>query len=225
VAVVASEVISRNQRQRTPPVPDTATDSRSPVPGHRGRSRTGSLRRTSGRFSDRVSDSEQHHVTEHHHPWWRGLPARAKTTRVRGRTTGRMPVTPWVAAAGTATATAAAPGLGAVTGTGHGHRSRAEAMRVTWFSDHRPAVAFGACRASAPARRPAVAWCVHSTRSITATAGRLDGLLARWSTLFREAIPGGAPHGIVPIQTRTLAAQCRVLHARRCANPRAQRGS
>jgi hypothetical protein len=47
-------------------------------------------------------------------PWWRGLPARAKATRLRSSnpTTGRMPVAPWAAAAGTATAAGAATAAG-----------------------------------------------------------------------------------------------------------------
>jgi hypothetical protein len=83
--------------------------------------------------------------------------------------------------------------------------------------DHRPAVAFGARRASDPARRPAVATVDRVTRTVSATSGRLGGLLGGCGALLREAIPGEAPHGIVPIRTRTLSAQCRVLHARRCA--------
>jgi hypothetical protein len=62
-------------------------------------------------------------------------------------------------------------------------------------------------------------------RSISATSGRLDGLLGGCDALLRGAIPGGAPHGIVPNETRTPTAQCRVLHARRGANLRAQRGT
>jgi hypothetical protein len=89
---------------------------------------------------------------------------------------------------------------------------------------HRPAVTFGAHRASAPARRPAVACGVRGPRSFSATAGRLDGLLGGCGACLRDASPGGAPHGVVPIETRTLAAQYRVLHARRCANYRANRG-
>jgi hypothetical protein len=54
---------------------------------------------------------------------------------------------------------------------------------------HRPSVAFGACRASAPARRPAVACGVCDPRSVSATAGRLDGLLGRFNPLLRQAPP------------------------------------
>jgi hypothetical protein len=54
---------------------------------------------------------------------------------------------------------------------------------------HRPAVAFGACRASAPARRPAVACGVRGPRSVSATFGRLDGLLGGCGALFRGALP------------------------------------
>jgi hypothetical protein len=89
---------------------------------------------------------------------------------------------------------------------------------------HRPPVAFGARRASAPARRPTMARNVHHPRAIPATSGRLDGLLGGCGALLREAIPGGAPHGIVPIETRRLAARYRVLPARRCASSRAQGG-
>jgi hypothetical protein len=52
-------------------------------------------------------------------------------------------------------------------------------------SKHRPAVAFGARRASAPARRPAVARVGHFTRAVAATSGRLDGLLAGGDALVR----------------------------------------
>jgi hypothetical protein len=58
---------------------------------------------------------------------------------------------------------------------------------------HRPSVAFGACRAWAPARRPAVASSVCRPRTASATSGRLDGLLAGWSALLRGALPEGAP--------------------------------
>jgi hypothetical protein len=54
-------------------------------------------------------------------------------------------------------------------------------------SHHRPAVAFGARRASAPARRPAVACGVRFPRSVSATSGRLDGLLGGCDALLREA--------------------------------------
>jgi hypothetical protein len=90
--------------------------------------------------------------------------------------------------------------------------------------DHRPAVAFGARRASAPARRPAAATVDRVTRTVSATSGRLGGLLGGYGALLREAIPGGAPHGVVLVETRKLAAQHRVLHARRCARSRAQGG-
>jgi hypothetical protein len=103
-------------------------------------------------------------------------------------------------------------------GVGHGPRrcgSLASPM-------HRPAVTFGARRASAPARRPAVACDVRRPRGIRATSGRLDGLLGGCGAVLREATPGGAPHGIVPIETRIRAAQYRVLHARRYATFRAQ---
>jgi hypothetical protein len=58
---------------------------------------------------------------------------------------------------------------------------------------HRPAVAFGACRASAPARRPAVAWSVRHPRTAPATAGRLDGLLGGCGALLRHAPPEDCP--------------------------------
>jgi hypothetical protein len=54
---------------------------------------------------------------------------------------------------------------------------------------HRPAVAFGAFRASAPARRPPVARVGHLTRALAATSGRLDGLLGGRDALFRVAKP------------------------------------
>jgi hypothetical protein len=132
----------------------------------------------------------------------------------------------------------AAPGTGAVTETGHGPRFRCRSRRPDTVLGsgvghgrgrfggfgsplHRPSVTFGARRASVPARRPAVAGGVRRPRSITATSGRLDGLLGGCDALLRHAIPGGARHGIVPIETRTAAAQYRVLHARRCAISRA----
>jgi hypothetical protein len=96
-------------------------------------------------------------------------------------------------------------GFGARGGTGDGP------------SVHRPAVTFGARRASLPARRPAVARGVRRPRSVSATSRRLDGLLGGCDARSRKAIPGSAPHGIVPIETRTPAAQYRVLHARRYA--------
>jgi hypothetical protein len=61
---------------------------------------------------------------------------------------------------------------------------------------HRPAVAFGACRASAPARRPAVAWCVQRPHAGSATSGRLDGLLGGCDALLRHGIPG-EPHTVL----------------------------
>jgi hypothetical protein len=70
---------------------------------------------------------------------------------------------------------------------------------------------------SPPLRLAALRW-----RGAVAS-GCLDGLLGGCHALLRHAIPGGAPHGIVRIQTRTPVAQYRVLHARRCANSRAQR--
>jgi hypothetical protein len=71
-------------------------------------------------------------------------------------------------------------------------------------SIHRPSVAFGARRASAPARRPAVARVGRLTRAVVATSGRLDGLLAGCDALLREAIPGGAPLENVPVQPRSV---------------------
>jgi hypothetical protein len=88
---------------------------------------------------------------------------------------------------------------------------------------HGPRRCGGACRAFVPARRPAVARVDLLTRTVSATFGRLDGLLGGCGNLLRQAIPGGAPHGIVPIGTRTQSAQYRVLHARRCATSRALR--
>jgi hypothetical protein len=66
-------------------------------------------------------------------------------------------------------------GFGARGGTGDGP------------SVHRPAVTFGARRASPPARHPAVAWGVRRTQSVTATSGRLGGLLGGCGALLREA--------------------------------------
>jgi hypothetical protein len=81
---------------------------------------------------------------------------------------------------------------------------------------HRPAAAFGARRAFTPARRPAVPLSVLPSRSPSATSGRLGGLLRDRCPLLRGTRPEGAPRGIVPIETQTLAAQYRVPHARRC---------
>jgi hypothetical protein len=69
---------------------------------------------------------------------------------------------------------------------------------------HRPAVAFGARRASVPARRPAVAWSVCDPRTTSATSGRLDGLLGSCDALLRHAIPGGAPLENVPKHARSV---------------------
>jgi hypothetical protein len=69
-----------------------------------------------------ISTTRERRVPDHHQPWWRGLPARAKANRLRsnGPTTGRMPTAPWAAAAGAATGSAA----GAATGTGAGSANR-----------------------------------------------------------------------------------------------------
>jgi hypothetical protein len=67
---------------------------------------------------------------------------------------------------------------------------------------HRPAVAFGAGRASVPARRPAVARDVCPARVISATSGRLDGLRGGCDALLRYAIPEGAPLENVPLPAR-----------------------
>jgi hypothetical protein len=67
---------------------------------------------------------------------------------------------------------------------------------------HRPAVTFGAHRASAPARRPAVACSIGHPRRISATSGRLDGLLGGCGALLRYAIPEGAPLENVPLPAR-----------------------
>jgi hypothetical protein len=55
------------------------------------------------------SGTRERRVPEDHQPWWRGLPARARTTRLRSSdpTTGRMPAEPWAGATGTATAAGA----------------------------------------------------------------------------------------------------------------------
>jgi hypothetical protein len=47
-----------------------------------------------------VSATRTYRLRKHQLFWWRGLPARAKTTRLRssGPTTGKMPVAPWAAA-------------------------------------------------------------------------------------------------------------------------------
>jgi hypothetical protein len=71
-------------------------------------------------------------------------------------------------------------------------------------SKDRPAVAFGACRASAPARRPAVARVGRLTRAVVATSGRLDGLLRCRCALLRLALPEGAPLENVPMQPRSV---------------------
>jgi hypothetical protein len=81
-------------------------------------------------------------VPEHQHPWWRGLPARAKTARIRSSdpTTGRMPAAPWVAAAGAATASAGSVGVR----YGHGSRSRPpNAGRSSSRTSHRTLVGLG----------------------------------------------------------------------------------
>jgi hypothetical protein len=70
------------------------------------------------------------------------------------------------------------------------------------ISRFRPAVAFGAGRASVPARRPAVARDVCPARVISATSGRLDGLRGGCDALLRYAIPEGAPLENVPLPAR-----------------------
>jgi hypothetical protein len=58
---------------------------------------------------------------------------------------------------------------------------------------HRPAVAVGARRASAPARLPSATRIANPTRSPTVASGRLDGLPPPRCTLLRHALPEGAP--------------------------------
>jgi hypothetical protein len=93
---------------------------------------------------------------------------------------------------------AAAPGPGTVTGTvtgsgaGHGPGFRGALMAP----QHRPAVAFDAGRAWAPARRPAVACGESLPRSVSATCGRLDGLLGDCGALLRTPFPG-EPHTVL----------------------------
>jgi hypothetical protein len=50
----------------------------------------------SGEPAPRRAGCPPHHG-KNHHPWWRGLPARAESLRLRstGRTAGRMPTAPW----------------------------------------------------------------------------------------------------------------------------------
>jgi hypothetical protein len=71
-------------------------------------------------------------------------------------------------------------------------------------SIHRPSVAFGAHRASAPARRPAATWCTLHSRVASVASGRLDGLLAGCDALLRYALPEGAPLENVPMQPRSV---------------------
>jgi hypothetical protein len=83
------------------------------------------------------STTREWRVPEDHQRWWRGLPARAGTTRLRSSdpTTGRMPVAPvapWAGATGTATAAAA--GAAAAAGTARVRfraRARTRSFRST----------------------------------------------------------------------------------------------
>jgi hypothetical protein len=80
---------------------------------------------------------------------------------------------------------------------------------------HRPAVACGACRASAPARRPAVACGVRRSRSAPATSGRLDGLLAGCEALLR----GGASRGLPPLRMCPREIEASEAHSQGVARP------
>ena len=97
------------------------------------------------------------------------------------------------AASGTATADSTGDRFGhgfrirpPVTGPGVGGGRGPNCCGALMASHHRPAVALAALRASAPARRPAVACGVHFPRSVSATSGRLDGLLGGCDALLRE---------------------------------------
>jgi hypothetical protein len=90
--------------------------SRKPVTatGHRARTRPilSTISGCSGSGSGCGSTTRVNPVLARRQPWWRGLPARAKTTRLHSSdpTTGRMPVAPWAAAASAAAAAASATG-------------------------------------------------------------------------------------------------------------------
>jgi hypothetical protein len=78
-----------------------------------------------------------------------------------------------------------------VTVAGHGHGP--SRCGVLGPPKHRPAVAVGARRASAPARLPSATRIANPTRSPTVASGRLDGLPPPRCTLLRHALPEGAP--------------------------------
>jgi hypothetical protein len=133
----------------------------------------------------------------------------------------------------------AASGPGATAVPVHGHRTRppvtgSDTDEAISGNQERPWASFCGTPACRRVRRllrlrsgspPCDGVRPRRTRSISATSGRLDGLLGGCGALFRRAIPAGAPHGIVPIETRTLTAQYREPPARRCANSRAERGT
>jgi hypothetical protein len=70
------------------------------------------------------SATREHRVPEHHHPWWRGLPARAETARLRncGPTTGKSPSHHWLPRQGQRQGPTSTSGAGAR--CGHGLRAR-----------------------------------------------------------------------------------------------------
>jgi hypothetical protein len=105
----------------------------------------------------------------------------------------------WVSARGSASDRRRRPPRSRSRPSVPGHGFGPERCGVPGTPRHRPAVAFGARRASAPARRPAVARGVCPARVISATSGRLDGLLGGCDALLRYAIPEGAPLENVPL--------------------------
>jgi hypothetical protein len=108
----------------------------------------------------------------------------------------------WVSARGSASDRRRRPPRSRSRPSVPGHGFGPERCGVPGTPRHRPAVAFGAGRASAPARRPAVARGVCPARVISATSGRLDGLRGGCDALLRYAIPEGAPLENVPLPAR-----------------------
>jgi hypothetical protein len=108
----------------------------------------------------------------------------------------------WVSARGSASDRRRRPPRSRSRPSVPGHGFGPERCGVPGTPRHRPAVAFGAGRASVPARRPAVARDVCPARVISATSGRLDGLRGGCDALLRYAIPEGAPLENVPLPVR-----------------------
>jgi hypothetical protein len=153
--------------------------------------------------------------------WWRGLPARAWTTSLRGggRTAGKMPAAPWEASSGdrrmagsaavaperSAAGSAPAAGAGAGTGSAPASASSSGTDTVT-ESGHGHGVSHGPNRLGEPAAGSApAAEAGAGTGSAPASASRsgtrhghgCDGFLVAWASSPRmDYQPSGRrPHG------------------------------